>query len=287
VGTVISTPTTAYSSFSRAELDREYSPSSLAADAAGELARWARLSEEARAGLPWTEIRYGPGPDDRLDFFPAATAGRPLVIFVHGGYWIELSKRESAFLAPGFLAADVAYAALGYPLAPSATLDDIVETCERAVMHLLQRSTGLGFDGGKVHLLGHSAGAHLSAMVATGRLADLMAGLITVSGVYDLEPIRLSYVNGPLGLDARTAMRNSPLYRVRPSLAPLVIGYAERDTAEFRRQSESLRARWASAGNSVVSADVPARDHFSIIYDCADPATSLGRAVFAQIGVPS
>jgi arylformamidase len=279
--------TTAYTSLSRAELDRAYAPSLLAADAAGELARWAQLSEEARAGLGWTEIRYGPGPDEGLDFFPAATAGRPLVIFVHGGYWIELSKRESAFLAPGFLAADVAYAALSYPLAPSASLDGIVGACERAVGHLLRRSAELGFDGDRVHLLGHSAGAHLAAMVATGWLCDRVAGLITVSGIFDLEPIRLSYVNGPLGLDSRVALRNSPLYRVRPGLAPLVAGYAECDTAEFRRQSENLRARWARTGNPAVAADVPARDHFTIIYDCADPATSLGRAVFTQIGVLS
>ena len=124
-------------------------------------------------------------------------------------------------------------------------------------------------------------------MVATGWLADRVAGLVAVSGVFDLEPIRLSYVNGPLGLDARAAVRNSPLYRVRPGLPPLVAGYAERDTAEFRRQSEGLRARWARTGNPAVSADVPARDHFTIIHDCADPATSLGRAVFTQIGVPS
>jgi arylformamidase len=278
---------TAYSYLSRAELDRAYSPSLRAADATAELARWAILSEQARADLSWTEIRYGPGPDEVLDYFPAATGGRPLVIFVHGGYWTELSKRESAFLAPGFLAADVAYAALSYPLAPSASLDIIVEACERAAAYLLQRSAELGFDGGRVHLLGHSAGAHLAAMAATGWLADQVAGLITVSGVFDMEPIRLSYVNGPLGLDEQAALRNSPLYRVRPGLAPLVAGYAEHDTAEFRRQNENLRALWAGAGNPAVSADVPARDHFTVTHDCADPATSLGRAVFAQIGVSS
>lgn len=270
-----------------AELERAYSPSVLAADMDGELARWARLSEKARADLAWTEIWYGQDPLEVLDFFPAAGGRPPLVIFVHGGYWIELSKRESAFLAPGFVTEGVAYAAISYPLSPKASLDAIVTACERAVDHLLERAADLGFDDTRVHLLGHSAGAQLAAMVATGRLADRLAGLIAISGVFDLEPIRRSSVNGPLGLDERAARRNSPLYRVRAGLAPLVAGYAERDTAEFRRQSEALRTGWARAGNPAVTVDVPGRDHFTVIHDCANPTVSLGGAVFEQIGASS
>lgn len=275
--------TSGYGSFARDELDREYSPSSLADDMPAELASWARDSEQARAATAWSELRYGPGTGELLDLFPAAGTGGPLLVFVHGGYWTELSKRESAFLAPGLVSADVSYAALDYPLAPSSSLDSIVDACEQAVGFLLDHGPRLGFDHRRVHLLGHSAGAQLAAMVATGRLADRIRGLIAVSGVFDLEPIRLSYVNDWLGLDQRAAARNSPVRRVRGGLPPLVAGYAERDTAEFRRQSEDLCITWARSGNQASLIQVPARDHFTVMRDCADPATGLGHAIFDQL----
>jgi arylformamidase len=129
-------------SFARDELDREYSPSSLADDMPAALASWAWDSEQARATTTWSELRYGPGTAELLDLFPAARAGAPLLVFVHGGYWTELSKRESAFLAPGLVSAGVSYAALDYPLAPHSSLDGIVDACEQAVDFLLGHGPG-------------------------------------------------------------------------------------------------------------------------------------------------
>ncbi|NNN30750.1 alpha/beta hydrolase [Streptomyces sp. S3(2020)] len=274
----------------RAALDRAYSPSSTAHDMSGALREWTVRSEAARAllGRP-RELRYGPAGRQVVDFFPAGRPGRggkgaPLLVFLHGGYWIEGSRHDSAFLAPSFVPRGVAYAAVGYPLAPAAGLDEIVASCEQAVEFLHARARDLGVDADRVHLCGLSAGAHLAAMVATGRTAHRVRGLTAVSGVYDLRPVALSYVGEPLRLDAVSATRNSPLHRLRAGLPPLVTAYAEHDTGEFVRQSAEFAGAWQNAGNTGLLIEEAGTHHFDVVHRCGDPRSALGAAILEQIG---
>ncbi|MEU9132806.1 alpha/beta hydrolase [Kitasatospora sp. NPDC048540] len=278
-----------YRQFDQVELDREYSPSSCVADLGAELAAYTEGSAAAYAALPGhRELRYGTQAPEVLDFFPAAGPAAPLHVFVHGGYWQELDKADSVFAAPDFTARGTAFAAIGYGLAPKWPLDAIVAQVRRAVRRLLTDAEQLGVDPQRVYLSGSSAGAHLAAMALLdpepapdGRR---VAGAVLLSGVYDLEPISLSYVNEALGLDAAAARRNSPLHLPQAGLPPLLIAVGEHETAEFGRQHEEFTASVRAAGVPVHAFTAAGRNHFDLPLDLGRADSRLGREVLERFG---
>ena len=275
-----------YRGLSQEELDREYSPSSRVQSIDPFLQAWEQRSTAARAALePLCDLRYAAGERRTLDFFPSAMPASPLLLFIHGGYWRELTKDESSFLAPSFVNAGAAFAALDYPLAPTVSLPEIVDACENALLWLTRRAEEFGFDNSRIVVVGMSAGAHLAAMLATGSHAELISATVAISGVYDLEPIRLSYVNEPLGLDERAAALYSPIRRVRFGLAPLIVGYGDNETDELKRQSREMAVAWEALGNACHSIEVAGRHHFDVIDACADAQSDLGAAVFDCLGL--
>lgn len=191
---------TAYAGMSKGELDREYSPSSRAPDFASILARYRTESAAAREQLVCRrDLAYGPAPAERLDYFPVPGADAPMQVYVHGGHWQESCKEDSSFAAPAFVVgAGVAFVALGYGLAPQRDLASMVASVRRGLRWLVTHAAELGCCPDLVFASGSSAGAHLVAMaLATvpGTEAVPVAGACLISGVYDLEPVRLSYVN--------------------------------------------------------------------------------------------
>ncbi|MFH8341921.1 alpha/beta hydrolase [Streptomyces sp. AM6-12] len=281
-----------YRGMNQATLDRQYSPSSRVASLDAYLRAYERLSEAARRDHPVrTSLAYGPHPAERLDYFPGQAAGRaPLLVFVHGGNWQALSRAESAFPVPPLLAAGAAVAVIEYGLAPDVGLDAMAGMVRRAVDWLLRHADGLGFAPDRLHLCGTSAGAHLAAMAllpdasagpdVTGRIA----GAVLLSGMYDLEPVRLSYVNDALRLDEAAALRNSPILRLPARLPPTVVARGGNETEEYVRQHDRMVAalRPRAAVTEVVA---DRRDHFDLPYDLGVPGTALGDAVLAQMGL--
>ncbi|WP_431679474.1 alpha/beta hydrolase [Kitasatospora sp. KL5] len=281
-----------YRDFDHDELAREYSPSSCVEDIAVELAAYTGRSAAAYRALEVRrDLRYGPAGPELIDFFPAQgrapEAGVPLHVFVHGGYWQELDKTDSAFAAPDFTARGTAYAAVGYGLAPDWPLDVIVDQVRRAVHWLLDHAEELGVDPGRVQLSGSSAGAHLAAMALLGPAAPSgrrVNDAVLLSGIYDLEPISLTYVNDALGLDAAAARRNSPLHLLAdgPALPPLLLVRGEHETGEFGRQQEEFAAAARRAGARVETAVAAGRNHFDLPLDLGRTDTPLGGAAAAQ-----
>ncbi|MFJ5646230.1 alpha/beta hydrolase [Streptomyces sp. NPDC093223] len=281
-----------YRGMDQATLDRQYSPSSRVASLDAYLRAYERLSEAARRDHPVrTALAYGSHPAERLDYFPGQPAGRaPLLVFVHGGNWQALGRAESAFPVPPLLAAGAAVAVVEYGLAPDVGLDAMAGMVRRAVDWLLRHADGLGFAPDRLHLCGTSAGAHLAAMAllpdasagpdVTGRIA----GAVLLSGMYDLEPVRLSYVNDALRLDEAAALRNSPVLRLPARLPPTVLARGGNETEEYVRQHDRMVAalRPRAAVTEVVAGR---RDHFDLPYDLGVPGTGLGDAVLAQLGL--
>jgi arylformamidase len=290
----------AWRSWPRERLEREYSPSSVLDSIEPFVRAYRHESLEALRRLPVRrDVRYGPGSDDRLDLAPAGPDA-PLLVFFHGGYWQELGKADSLFPAPGLVADGIAYAAVEYTLAPRAGLDQIVDQARRSVAFLAGNAPALGFDGRRIHLGGHSAGAQLAAMAmltdwerVAGLAPGFVAGGVLVSGVYDLEPLLGTYINEALGLDVAAARRNSPLLLCgagaggvagrRPALAPAIVSWGEIEPSEFGRQGRDFATAWAAAGGLVDELEVRGRNHFDILFDLAQPTTELGVAVRRQV----
>jgi arylformamidase len=270
--------------------EREYSPSSaIGGDYAPFLERYRVESEAARRMLTvQRDLRYGSAPRARIDFFPAPpSAHRPgLLVYLHGGYWQELSKEDSAFLAPGWHAAGFAHAVVGYSLAPVACLSDIVAECRAALAWLQAQAGALGFDASNVVVAGSSAGAYLAAACADGSAAP--RGILPVSGIFDVAPLIGTSINDALGLDATTAGALDLLHPAPPGtrrrFCPAVVAWGEIETSEFKRQSRAFAARLADEGTPATVLEVPGRNHFDVVLDLGDPSTSLfaaARALFA------
>jgi arylformamidase len=208
---------------------------------------------------------------------PTAVDPVALHVFVHGGYWQDLSKAESFFAAPGTLAQGIAFAALDYTLAPHADMDQIVAEVIAALWFLRRQATGLGIDPARIVVSGSSAGAHLAAMAAVEMSAEEQpARLILLSGIYDLRPLRGTYVNDALAMSEACAVRNSPALRACAHLPACGIAWAQNDTDEFKRQSRQFAHVLEGAGRDVLRLEVPERNHFDIVHDLTG-ASELAR----------
>lgn len=279
----------------RAALDKLYNNRAAVPGHMDDMARWAAASLQARQSLPCVaDLRYGPHPRETLDLFTAPLAGRPLVVFVHGGYWQALGKDDFSFVAAGFAgtaAGGIAnVAVLNYPLAPEADMDVIAASIRRALAWLWREAAALGFDRDRIFVAGHSAGGHLTAMAAltdwpgleSGLPSDLVKAGLSLSGLYDLRPIRLCYLNERLGMDDAMAERNSPVLLVpqwRRPLPPLILAVGELETAAFHDQQHDFVKVYAAAGGRVTAVTAPGKHHFSIVDELARPDSAVQAAV--------
>jgi arylformamidase len=198
---------------------------------------YAAVSAEMRASLPChLDLPYGDTPPERLDIFPAGPRA-PVFVFIHGGYWRRLSKDASAFMAGTFTEAGVSVAVVEYALAPAVSIDEIVRQCRSSLAWIDANGKEFGIDSGRIFIGGHSAGGHLAAMLLAGGwhgafgVSDrVVSGALLVSGLYDLEPVRLSEPNDWARLDEAAAARNSPLLNLPGRECPLVVAWAENET---------------------------------------------------------
>ncbi|MEM7294022.1 MAG: alpha/beta hydrolase [Pseudomonadota bacterium] len=210
-------------------------------------------------------------------------------VFIHGGYWQELSKNESTFAGARFVENGFAFAAIDYTLAPAATIDDMINQCCASIQWLYQNSEELGFDRHKIFLSGSSAGAHLASMVlltcwsSYGLPADCIKGVALMSGIYDLRPISHTYINEPLQMDEAKAKELSPLFKDLTAMPPAIICWGEYETDEFKRQSRDFSWALQNSGNKVETFEVAAVNHFDIVHTLAEKDATLGRRVYAQM----
>jgi arylformamidase len=283
---------TVFLGYDQAALDREYNNSGKVANSAEYIARYPAESAGAREALPARlDLRYGPRAGETLDvFLPEGHGPWPVHVFVHGGYWRSLDKQDFSFVARGFQPAGVLVAVINYALIPEIDMDELVRQVRASVAWLHRNVAALGGDPARLTVSGHSAGGHLVAMLMAtdwGRFAGLPSDVVKagcgISGLYDLEPIRLSYLNETLRLAPETARRNSPVHLVPPAGGRLLLAVGAKEGDEYHRQTESLAAAWRRCGLAVEVLDMAGHDHFSIVTELADHRTALSRAILAQV----
>jgi arylformamidase len=261
-----------YRGMDRAALDAAYNNRNAVRDYPAIAADRQARSERVRAARKLhADLRYGPGPRERLDLFPADRSGAPLLAFIHGGYWQMNDKEPSSFLVEGPLALGYAVALVEYTLAPDADMDRIVAEIGRAVDWLGAHARAYGADPAQLYVSGHSAGGHLAATVLGKRG---VAGALAISGLYDLEPIRLCYLNDKLRLTEEAVARHSPLRHLPARRAPIVVAAGASELPELVRQSADY-----AAALGVRPLLLAAHDHFSILEEMANPEGALCRAL--------
>jgi arylformamidase len=250
-------------------LEQLYNNRAAVPDHAAIFARWAAQSAATRRTYKsHCHLAYGAHAKQTLDLFPALQS-KGLAIFIHGGYWRSLDKDDFSFIAEPFLAKGISFASINYRLCPDATISDIVEDCESAITWLAKHSHEYSVDFSRNVLLGHSAGAHLVAMMyctdwaTRGVDAASFLGGVGVSGIYDLGPLLHVSMNADLKLDAPTAEQLSPINHAPRLDVPfdLMVGAAE--TSEFIRQTSLLPSAWPKQARWLET--VTKQNHFTIV----------------------
>ena len=272
--------------------EREYNLRAAFPDHPQWFARWAAESAAARARLSGVlDLRYGSGPKQTLDVFPASRA-RATLVFIHGGYWRALDKADHSFIAPPLVERGVSVAVINYDLCPDVTVVRITEECREALIWLGREGARYGATADCLVLAGHSAGGHLAAMLfatdwsAHGAAAPTIAAGAAISGVFDLEPLLATSLNADLRLDLARALELSPVH-LRPRIrAPLLLAAGADETSEFIRQSRALWESWPECRphRSEEPLLVPARHHFSVVSDLGDARSELASQLLRICG---
>jgi acetyl esterase/lipase len=228
------------------------------------------------------EMVYGRDPLQRLDLVePAGNKRPPLVIFIHGGGWSIGDKRHAIGAKAGhFLGKGYAFASLNYRLVPQVTVEEQAADIAGAIAKLRTYAVGSNYDGERIILMGHSAGAHLAALVGTdprylaaaGVPMSLVKGVVLLDGAgYDIAQ-QMARPGNPVGAMYDAAFGKDPLrqralsptlHAAAPNVANWLILPVER-RADSTAQSQELAAALSKAGANARVVPVPGESHGSL-----------------------
>ncbi len=273
-------------------LDAQYNLRTAVKEYPAYFEEWDRRSQQTRRELPGElNVAYGSHPLETMDIFFSGQPNAPLLVFIHGGYWQGLDKNQFSHIADGFVKAGVATAVVNYGLAPDVNMDEIVRQNHKALAWIWHQGNNFGYDPDRIYVCGHSAGGHLAVLLAATDWASfdqalpphLINGICAVSGIFDLEPIRLCYLNDVLGMDVTVSKRNSPLYNLPDKPIPLILAVGELETDEFHRQTQIFAKSWRSKGFPVDIIHMAGFHHYSVVNEIARAKSPLNQALLGQI----
>jgi len=276
----------------QAQIDAQYNASAALADPAAPGRHYTQASEQARAQLPCVlDIPYGPTRAETLDLFPAARTNAPVFVFVHGGYWRALSSKEFSLVAAGPQALGITTVVVNYALCPHVSLDEITRQVRASLAWTLRHIADYGGDPTRVAIGGHSAGGHLCAMALHtewerdyGLAQDPFAAALLFSGIYDIAPLRYSYLQPAIQLDDGLIRRNSPAFLARPCSTPLWVTWGGRESSEFARQAQLYHDAWLAQGNRSTLQAIADADHFQAIAPLEDARSAVCQWLAQRLG---
>lgn len=274
-------------------LDQQYNNRALVPDYAEHLQKWAQASAYTRQQAACTlDVAYGEGDKETLDVFHTAAPGAPVLVYIHGGYWRALDKSDQSFVAPVFTASGAVVVVPNYALAPAVTLEHITLQLVKAVEWVWRHAAELGADASRIVVAGHSAGGHLAAMMLSCRWkqvaddlpAQLVQGALSVSGLYDLEPLRHTpFLQTDLQLTPASVRRLSPAFFPRPK-GKLVTVVGADESASFIRQNQLIRDVWGPTAVPVCE-KVPGANHFTVLKHLVDPEARVHQHGLKLLGL--
>ena len=274
------------------EFERQYNPRQAVPDHQDKIDARVTASAEARCRIEGVyDLRYGPGPLEVLDVYPAEAEAAPVQLYIHGGYWRAQDKSDVSFFAEPFTAAGATVVIVNYDLCPNVSLPEIMAEIVRAIAWTHGHIAEWNGDPNRIYISGNSAGAHLGAMMlahdwqAEGLPADIIKGAALLTGVYDPTPVLGISVNNIIGLTADMLKAVSPMQNLPRRNLPLLVPVGGAETTEWMRQTRAYADLCQANGIGAEYMEVPGADHFDMTAAMGDPDGPVMLAILAQMGL--
>jgi arylformamidase len=282
-----------YRGYTQEQLDAQYNQASIVGDNSAYKQR--KIAESARVRAKFDSllnVAYGPSRHEQLDVFKCGRAGAPALVFLHGGAWKGGHKDEVSFIAEPYVDAGANVIIVNFALVPEVRLEEQVRQARAAIAWTYRNATSFGGDPERVFVTGHSSGGHLTGMTMVtdwasdfGLPADVLKGGAPFSGMFDLEPVQLSWRNTYLKMNKDEALRLSSIRQIPSRAMPLVIGYGRGELDEFRRQSKEFAAAWRGRGYPCTEMELPGLNHFEVQQQMGRAGTPPVTAICAMLGL--
>ncbi len=277
------------------ELDAQYDLEATVRDVSLYADYYLKESEKVRAEFEHRlDVPFGPTLAEHLDLYPAPgdTSDTPVLIYLHGGYWRSRTSKEFGFVARGPASEGIATVVVNYALCPDVTIDEIVRQVRAAVSWTYENAASFGGDPERIHVAGHSAGGHLTAMLLAtnwkgvyGLRGDIIKGACAISGLFDLAPFPYTFLQPKLQLTWEQVLRNSPILHLPDEAPPLLVTYGGDEPPELRRQSEDFFAAWKEQGLTGDLLPLPGKNHYDVIDGFLDAGSPLCSAILEGMNV--
>lgn len=283
-----------YMDYDQEQLDMQYNNRARVSNHEEIMGSLAKRGTVYANSVPYhADVAFGDSPDELLDIYPATNGNpnAPVMIYFHGGFWYSRHKNDFRFIPTGFNDAGATVVVVNYGLIPTIDMAELVRQCQASVAWVYKNIADHGGDPKNIFITGHSAGGHITAMMlATDWSAwDVddasIKGALAISGIYDLEPIRRTFMNATLAFTEDTVAQFSPL-RLSPTIKPkfiVTVGGAETD--EFIRHSETICDTWGQAGIDCTLDVVSDLNHFTVLSDLISEGGTLNRHMRTLMGL--
>jgi arylformamidase len=257
------------------ECERGYNLKAAFPDFPEVLQQWQAATVAVQASLLTTrDIAYGDGPLQGFDYYQASGHARPLLIFIHG------DKSDIGFIAAPYVNAGISVAVMNYSLAPSATIEDMVDEVAACLAYIVAHAALLDIDVTRISLMGHSAGAHLATYVATTTHSVPVHAVFAISGVFDLLPLLPTTINHALGLDETRANDLSPVLLNGPGKTQVHTIIGANETQQFHLQSAIFAQCWPQV---VAHHVVPDTHHYTVLLPLSDAKNKVCQAIIGAV----
>jgi arylformamidase len=264
----------------------QYNPRTTVANASEIIPAWKIRAEQTRERFKFdADVSYGPHPREVFDFYRAPNS-KGTVIYIHGGYWRMLSKVETSWVADGFMEQGVSVALINYPLCPEVSLGDIRDSIIRAFVYLYRNALN-DDERANIVVAGHSAGGHLAALhLATdwashGLPENPIAGVIAISGIYDVAPLMQTSMNADIQITGESAPVLNLMASEIKSRTSIVFAVGGDEPSEFHRQAADQAKAWALLNPKIIS--LPQTNHFTVVDSLAKPGSEINRIALAML----
>lgn len=285
---------TIYKNYDQQGLDAEYNNRLKVNDFLSYVAEGSALCATAKKEYPKQKnVCFDDKTGTKLDIiYPEGEDGSPypVQLFIHGGYWKAFSKDDYTFVARAFAEYGIATVIIDYQLIPDITMDELVRQCRKSVAYLYENAAALNLDANNIHISGHSAGGHLVAMCMATDWSEFGANLpnqivksgVGISGLYDLKPISLCFLQDDLHLTEEEVERNSPVRLDQPTRSQLHLIVGGKEGPEYLDQNHMMEKAWPNCTNRTVV--LAPYNHFSIVNSLADPTSALALFIRRAMG---